>query len=210
MTVAQILSDAKKRAGLTESDSVLLDWCNQEYQNTNLLIARIAPSYFFKTASLSIVAGTHTYDLPTDFLRSLKIEDENDVEVDQVDPLGIGKPEGWYFAGSNIDAGTRTERIRIQPTPAAAKTNTLSYIAEPVDLDLDTNTVPDWPRGTHEQLILGILMRWMETEEEDERYREYKDLRDSKRMQLFDLITDRHAGNEPGIVVTQPEDYEDD
>lgn len=208
MTVSDILTDAKKRAGLSEDDQVLLRWCNQEYDETNLLIAGIAPGFFFTTGSIAIVASTHTYDLPSDFSRSLKIEDETESLVPKVDPLDEEKPDGWYFAGSVITAGVRSERIRVQPTPGSAKTWSLFYIKKPVALDTTTNILPDWPDGTHEILVLGILLRWMETEEEDERYAEYKSLRKEKRQELFDLITDRHEGTEPGVVVKHGEDFD--
>lgn len=206
---ADILADAKKRAGgLTQDDTVLLRWLNLAYAEDNLLIARIAPDYFYTTGSLSIVAGTHTYNLPADFARSLKIEDGQDNPLEKVNPLDEEKPDGWFFAGSVITAGVRYERIRLQPTPDAAQTLTLSYFKLPESITASATSVPDWPDGTHELLVIEVLLRWMEEQEEDERFAQYKKLRNEKRELLYDLITDRHEGTEQGIVLTHAEDMD--
>ena len=208
MTTEDILLDAKKRAGYTEDDTVLLRWMNQEYDQVNALIAKIDPEYFLTTSDLVLEAGTAIYKLPATFSRSLIIEDENEEEVPKVSRLDPEKPEGWFFAGTVIEAEVRYERIRIQDTPAAAKTWTLWYIERPPVLDNDTNTVPYWPPSVHELLVIGVLLRWMESEEEDERYKQYLQQRKELRRELFDLVADRMAGKNETPLITNPEDLE--
>lgn len=211
MTTTEILDDAKKRSGFSEDDIVLLRWANQGYQYRNLRIARAIPSYFLTSDTLSIVAGTDIYNLPATFLRSLRIEDENGDEVDQVDPNDPNEPDGWYFYGSVIESGVRYERIRVQVgggKPTATVTWTVHFVESPGNLDLTTNTVPNWPTGVHELPVLEILCRWMEAKEIPERLQEYRSMRKDMLLEFEDLLGDRSAGRPNGPIILSPEDFD--
>jgi hypothetical protein len=211
MDFPTILEDAKKRSGLSEDDDVLSRWANQGYQKRNRKIAAAIPDFFLTSASISIVSGTAIYNLPADFLRNLKIEDENGNIVDKVDPQDPSKPDGWYFYGQTIAAGVRYERIRVQSAGAAPTANatwTLHYVFQPPDLDTTTNTILYWPDAIHEVLVFEILKRWMEDDEQSDRKAEYKDDLREADAAFTELLNDR--GNQPGStpLVLSPEDFD--
>ena len=210
-SVSSLLSDAVTRAGLSQDQAVLLEWMNQEYRDTNMEIAKSEPDYFLTTTTLQLVSGTTTYNLAADYLRGLVIEDENGVAVPKISRLDPSYPRGWCFFGYTIAGGVRYERIRIQESGGAAVTTsplwTIHYVQNPPDLDAITNTTPAWPLAIHELLTMGLLMRWMEQDEQPDRYVQYKGQRDAKRGHLFDLISDRTAGQNESILVTHPEDF---
>lgn len=208
MDTEQIILDARHRGDLDDSDDFLYLWMNQEYDEINLAISRIEPDYFLTSASLSIVAGTSVYNLPADFLRGLAIDDENGVPVDKVSKADPNGPEGWYYFGQVIETAVRYERIKIQDTPSSAKTWTLSYVYSPPELDADTNTILHWPRGFGELLVLGILLRAMEPEDDPDRYKLYAAKRDAKRAELLEIVAGRSAGLPDQPITTHTEDYE--
>jgi hypothetical protein len=198
----EILEDARKRSGLSEDEAVLLRWENQGYQKRNRKIAQVCPDFFLTSASLAITVGPDIYNLPTDFLRSLRIEDENGNTFDRVNPSDEARPDGWYFYGSVIDAGLRYERIRVQVSggkPATAATWTLHYVQQPQDLAADS--VPNWPTAIHEILVFEILTRWMETDEQSDRVSYYEGKLKDADADFWDIIGDRAGGLPEGIIM---------
>lgn len=207
MDIAEIFTDVKTRGGIDEDDDVLLRWANQVYSRVNRKISETNPTYFYTTDDIDVAVGDSNQLLPATFSKSLKIEDSSGNRVDRVNPLDANKPAGWFFLGQTIVDGVRYERIRAQGVNAA-DTWTIFFVEQPAPLDLEENNILQWPVGFDELMIVELLLIAMETEEEDERYKQYLNRRNELTKDLVDLISSRNIGDNDEVLVTSEEEFD--
>lgn len=135
-----VIAGIKRRGSIPTSQGLLqtsdfLAFINSEIESIVVpLILDHRQEYFVTYTDISVVAGTDTYDIPSDSIalgiREAVYVDVNGKIIDQLEQLSLEKvssdssviAEGYYFLGNSVV---------IYPKPASAKTLRLYYHKDP-------------------------------------------------------------------------------
>jgi hypothetical protein len=180
VTLAVLVADARRYADMTgdefRGDTEIERMVNQKLAEFyDLLVSARGQDYYITSAALSVVSGTASYSLPTDFyqLKTLTLEwsATNQEPVQPVNSVAGRIPllnhnswAQWGPKGYRI-RGTTVEFL---PTPTSAVTCRVQYIPTFTPL---TNVTPgttdvfDCINGWEKLITLGVAMELMEMEE---------------------------------------------
>lgn len=223
MAVTATLLQLRNRARLyadmradTESDafingSELTDLINAEIQAIyDDLVAARGHEYYQSTDAISVVSGTSSYALPSDFYQAQKLvlewsssdhEIVQDFQLDEEPELtvlsvwGRGMPKGARIVGSNI---------QIKPDPTSAVTARLYYVPAFTKLSDDADTF-DGVNGWEEAAVLGAAVRMRMIARRD-----YEDLQKAKEevlVRIRRMAADRAANWPKRVRDVNPHQY---
>lgn len=177
-TLAELRTEARQRADMETDDSFVADteltrMINQSIRELyDLLLESYGHEFYYTTGTLSIVAGTSAYNLPTTFYQLLGADlDLGGGEYMELSPFtfldrnqgvagfGWGYPDGpqYRIMGS---------QIHFRPTPVASATVLLHYIPYPTSLSADGDTF-DGINGWEEYVVVDVAAKMLEKEESD-------------------------------------------
>jgi len=135
----------RKRDISDVSDSVFIEWCNFINDFYYRTVNGIDPGRNLTTDTISVVSGTETYALPSDF-NNMQVVGSGLYDLDgNSDPIessrltltGYGAAvNGYYISGSNVV---------LTPQPSATNTLTIRYIPDLTALTATSNSlqIPD-------------------------------------------------------------------
>lgn len=177
-TLAELRTEARQRADMETDDDFIADteltrMINQSIREVyDLLLESFGQEFYYTTATISVVAGTSAYSLPTAFyqllgvdvslgsneymaLRPFQFHDRNSTEAG----LGWGYPDGvkYRIMGS---------QIHFRPIPTAAETVLVHYVPYPTSLSADGDTF-DGINGWEELVVVDTAAKMLEKEESD-------------------------------------------
>ncbi len=132
------------------SDTMLNRMINQSYKKMVMKIQKKFAGYYLKQSTLSLVAGTYLYDLPTDAVAVDDITNAdgeslyagNKREFAVVD--NSGDPVYYDFFGNHV---------WLNPVPDSTGTLSINYSYMPPDLG-SNNETPDFPIADCSQLVV--------------------------------------------------------
>ena len=130
---------AQQRADMENSQFITNDeWrrmINRGYAELYDLIVTSANSedYFLKSGTISLVSGTSTYDLPTDFYKSRGVDLNTGGSVVPLRRYNFSERNvgGLYSVASDMRYHIQSNSIVFNPKPSSADTVTIYYIASP-------------------------------------------------------------------------------
>lgn len=178
-TLLELRTQARQRADMVNSqfvsDAELTSYINASYTELyDLLIAQYE-DYHATSSNISIVAGTNTYSLPSDFYKLLGV----DLVVDAQGNAVTLKP--FVFAERNAYVFTPTwnmvglaylryhiidDSIRFMPVPTTTQTVKLWYVPALTKLSGDSDTV-DGVSGWEEYIVVDAVIKMLQKEESD-------------------------------------------
>jgi hypothetical protein len=180
VTLASLRNQVRQRANMEASLFVTDTEVNQYINNSlgafnDLLIAADA-SYTRKSYTFTLISGTATYSLPTDFrslcgveyantasptgwldVRSLPFQERNRYTLMPAVVTSYVPPFRYFLNGSSVT---------LAPTPSASGTVQLWYIPAFTTLASDSDTV-DGVNGLEEFVILDAAIKCLQKEESD-------------------------------------------
>lgn len=115
---------------------------------------------FYQTSeTITTTANTYLYDLPADWVNTLRIEDEDGANLkysptrDFVDTAGETAETAGYF-------GFQGNQIWLYPTPSTTgETYTHFYNANPTDMSANADN-PDFPTGFEHLIVLKAALKF--------------------------------------------------
>jgi len=130
---------AQQRADMENGQFITSDeWrrmINRGYAELYDLIVTSANSedYFLKSGTISLVSGTSTYDLPTDFYKSRGVDLTTGGSVVPLRRYNFSERNvgGLYSVASDMRYHIQSNSIVFNPKPSSADTVTIYYIASP-------------------------------------------------------------------------------
>ena len=152
---------AQQRADMENSQFITDDeWrrmLNRSYAELYDLIVTSANSedYFLKSGTISLVSGTSTYDLPTDFYKSRGVDLTTGGSVVPLRRYNFSERNvgGLYSVASDMRYHIQSNSIVFNPKPSSADTVTIYYIASPRKfLEYTTTAIG---RGSTTQWTIG-------------------------------------------------------
>lgn len=167
MSVSQLSvlqQNVKDRVGNPQASTSQLNLAlNRAYQWLyNKLSNLYGADYFVTQSSLAVVSGTQAYDLPADFYKLIRLEDDNKIPVQKLNvreaTLFTGQQNlagvpnvavGYMLYGFN--ASTGRQQLYLAPAPSSNATWTLWYNYVPTQLSAATDT-PLLPE-TYEEVL---------------------------------------------------------
>ena len=165
---------AQQRADMENGQFIINDeWrrmINRGYAELYDLIVTSANSedYFLKSGTISLVSGTSTYDLPTDFYKSRGVDLNTGGSKVPLRRYNFSERNvgGLYSVASDMRYHIQSNSIVFNPEPSGSDTVTVFYIASPSKfLEYTTTAITRgsttmWTIGTHTfqvgDLITGI------------------------------------------------------
>jgi len=162
---------SKQRADMEDEQFITNDeWrrmINRGYAELYDLIVTSANSedYFLKSGTISLVSGTATYDLPTDFYKSRGVDlntggSEVPLRRYNFSERNVG---GLYSTASDMRYHIQSDSIVFNPKPSSSDTVTIYYIPSPRKFFEYTTTAigrgstTQWTVGTHSLLVGDLL-----------------------------------------------------
>ncbi len=170
--VSLIMTRARRWADMESdtdfvSDAELLDYVDAAWTRLYSLYVKAWPERFQTTATITTVAGTSTYALPTDWfgtiavdvltgtqysaLRHLQEEERNDFQT------STGAPVGFRVIGSNV---------QLFPTPGAVYSLRHTYVPTATAITLSSQSI-DGVLGHERMIELDVALRLKAKEESD-------------------------------------------
>lgn len=175
-TLAELRTEARQRADMEQDDDFVTDteltrMVNQSIRELyDLLLESLGHEYFYTSASISIVAGTQAYSLPTAFYQLLGV----DLVISATENMALRpfqfheRNEDMYGMGWGYPDGPRYRimgsQIHFRPAPTASDTVTVHYIPYPTSLSADGDTF-DGINGWEEYVIVDCAAKMIEKEE---------------------------------------------
>jgi hypothetical protein len=154
MTLAQIRQYVRDLIDSKDNDSFITDvmlnrMVNQSYKKLVIKIQKKFAGYYLKQSTITLVANTYLYDLPSDAVAVSDIYNAdgesllagNKREFSVVD--NTGDPVYYDFFGNHI---------WLEPVPDSAGTLSINYSYMPPDI-LSNNDSPDFPISECSQLV---------------------------------------------------------
>ena len=162
---------SQQRADMENSQFITADeWrrmINRSYAELYDLIVTSANSedYFLKSGTISLVSGTSTYDLPTDFYKSRGVDlntsgSEVPLRRYNFSERNVG---GLYSTASDMRYHIQGNSIVFNPDPSSSDTVTIYYIASPrkfleyTTTAIGRGTTTTWTVGTHSYQVGDLL-----------------------------------------------------
>lgn len=133
------------------TDTRLNRFLNKAIRNLAKKVREFHPEYYETSGSISAVADTYLYDLPSTWIATQRIENEDGDPVTYsptnvfADPANQTRDPADYF-------GIYGPQIWLYPTPSADHTYTHFYTTMPTDMSADSGT-PDFPPGFDEVIV---------------------------------------------------------
>jgi hypothetical protein len=134
--------------------------------NTEYLRLAAEEGLIEKTATLTVVAGNNSVDLPDDWQRTLQIVEDGKplrpvTALEYADINTTGGPRRVYFPQS-------PERILVTPAPTTSEAQgiTIIYVARPTALSGDADIPSALPLEYHDILVELVLIRAFLAEEQ--------------------------------------------
>ena len=162
---------SKQRADMEDEQFITNDeWrrmLNRGYAELYDLIVTSANSedYFLKSGTVSLVSGTSTYNLPTDFYKSRGVDLNTGGSVVPLRRYNFSERNvgGLYSVASDMRYHIQSNSIVFNPKPSSSDTVTIYYIPSPRKfLEFKTTaigrgTTTQWTIGTHTYQVDDLL-----------------------------------------------------
>jgi hypothetical protein len=182
-------------------------WINEGNQKLHgMLVEAMGEEYVSSSTSLTTVAGTATYALPSGFFKLYGVDltyhgdthallpyMRSERAAYQQEELVLRGPPRYSLVGSNL---------KLQPTPQSVMTGTIYYAPEATVLSSGTDAV-NYPNGWEKYVVLyaaiqallkeessvtGLRQELAEVEKEIERAKEARDYANPKTLVDMDLV----------------------
>jgi len=171
VSLSEIRLLAQQRADMENSQFITADeWrrmINRSYAELYDLIVTSANSedYFLKSSTISLVSGTATYDLPTDFYKSRGVDLNTSGSKVPLRRYNFSERNagGLLSTAADMRYHIQANSIVFNPAPSSNDTVTMFYIASPRKFQEYTTTAigrgtsTTWTIGTH-SLQIGDLL----------------------------------------------------
>lgn len=198
-TLSQLIAEVRNRGEfLIEyfSDEELAGYINESIAELYDLIVSVCQDYYLSSASISVVAGTQAYSLPSDFYKLLGLDYVRSnservtlrrymwAERNDRAAMSLSAPEGTRYRvmGSSL---------YLEPSPSWAGTLTLWYIPAPARLTIGTDTF-DGISGWQEYVVLDACIKCAAKEESDTQV--YMQQKSVLTQRVITMASDRDAG----------------
>jgi len=172
-----------------------------------------------KTASISVVAGTQEYNLPSDFGRvygrphrdtdylELDPTDYKNHDFDTDNGAALSIPCLFYIRDYyKVETTASYAKIGLRPIPDTSFTLSVDYIPQMVDMAVDAD-VPLVPELFHELIVLGAGLVCLEdVTNDDSRYRNYLNRYKDMYKQFEQYMVDQIRGIQPQFLDTMEPD----
>ena len=166
---------AKRRADMENSSFVSdSEWltminasCGEFY---DLLISNFEQDYVLSTQSVSVVAGTDTYALASDFYKLLGVDvlyGSDYYPVKRFQFRHRHKPSSSASSGRNLQYRLRGSTIWFAPVPATTETIRIYYVPLFTALSVDADTFEFHGAGWEEYVIVDAAIKALRKEESD-------------------------------------------
>lgn len=169
-TIAQIKTRCKRRANMENSnfvsDAELFDLINEAYAELYDVLVAAYEHYFVSLTTVTLTAGTTTYNLPADFYKVLAVDFQTGGSWQPVLPLSLSERGDSQAAA--IPAGS----VRVR------------YIPAPTVFTTDVQTI-DGISGWESLLITDVAIMMLEKEESDTTALERRRQREMARVSLM-------------------------
>lgn len=177
-TLAILRESAKDRADMVNSklvsDPRWLSYINSSKDELyDLLISAYGEDYYTKSDTISLVSGTHSYSLPSDFYKLAGV----DLKVDSSRYVSLKKYEfahrnrydnnaSYYVSGINVRYRYHllSDEIYFEPIPESTETIRLWYVPIATNLAADSDTIKGF-NGWEEYIIVSAAIKALRKEE---------------------------------------------
>ena len=136
---------------------------NNAYREVQKQLIQAGEMYYLKTAETMTVVDQADYVLPTDFLKTHRVElvlsgTGVNEQRGQINPITLNEQNlVWAQSGTPGFFTMKKDRIQLFPTPAQAQTLRLFYSYRITEMSADAD-IPDVPEDYHEYIaVLATL-----------------------------------------------------
>lgn len=177
LTLAQLRTQVRQRADMVNSqfisDSELTSFVNTSIAELyDLLVQKFGNTYFLSTANISLVSGTDTYNLPTDFYKLIGVDLVlSNGEASTMKRFEFNERNQYTTALYRGNFGVAYLRyhvqgntIRFMPIPDSSDTVKVWYAPLPVYLVADGDVFNGYS-GWEEYPIVDAAIKCLEKEE---------------------------------------------
>lgn len=220
MTLAELTTDFKNMIGPAGKGSEVSDtgigiWLQEAYEDVVDEINRVAPTYFTKVVTTSLIINQKEYALPTDFVKMTQVEIDylTDGNWVKAAPLpNIGQMPTYSRTDSGYSTATpvyylQGSKIGLQPIPAQSGDNNMKIIYSYLIPELSGSTQPSIPRGLQRKLKYLAYANYLDQNDEHvaaERMRVRFEVSIQKFMDNF--IINSEDGSQ-SVLVTHGSDF---
>jgi hypothetical protein len=188
-TLADLRADIEARADLGELTAdtfIKLDtmnrWIAQSARRlASLMINALGEDYFVATQSISVVAGTAEYDLPSDYYQTRYVRARVGsgvcrIEKSTIDDLGMDSDANQGWQSRRPSYRVMQGQMVFSPTPTEAATVTHVYVPTLIALDDSGDPVEDLTEeddaidghnGWEEWIVLDCCIKAANAQEQD-------------------------------------------
>lgn len=204
VTLSQLRTQTRQRADMENtqfvSDSELNDYLNASAAELNDLLIGTYEDYRLSTYSISVVAGTASYNLPSDFykLRGVDLVLDNVGNAVTLKPFNFGERNAYMFTPTWNVVGLaylryhiKDDQIMFVPVPNNASTVKLWYIPCITRMSSDSDTL-DGVNGYEEYVIIDAAIKMKIKEESD--ISELLAQKQAMKMRIEAMAAGRDAG----------------
>lgn len=218
ITLANLKTQTRQRADIENSnfitDAELLTYINKSIAELHdVLTQKFGNDYFASSTTVSLVAGTDSYNLPSDFFKLLGV----DLQLTTSDYVTLKKFEfnernriqnsllRGVYGSSYFRYRLRGSQIWISPVPTGSESLRVWYVPLPTQLASDSDTL-DGVNGWEEYVIIDSAIKCLEKEESDTQGLQIRKEQMKKRIE--EAAGNRDAAFPARIVDSQRIDYE--
>ena len=156
MEIGQFITDDEWRRMLNRSYAELYDL---------IVTSANSEDYFLNSSTITLVSGTQSYNLPTDFYKSRGVDlnigsDKIPLRRYNFSERNIG---GLYSSAADMRYHIQGDKIILNPAPSTSNTITMFYIPTPrkffeyTTTAIGRGTTTQWTVGTHSFLVDDLL-----------------------------------------------------
>ncbi len=217
VTLATLRTRAQRRADRENSSFVATaewtDLINEAGAELHDLVVLSFEDYLLTTESISIVAGTQSYALPSAFYKERGVDYTSGGSTYTVRPFLFR--ERNYYGGlgglvtddiANLRYQILGSNIRFVPSPSSSGTVTLWYIPQYTLLSADADTLSTaYANGWEAFIVLGAAIKALKKEEADTSSLEME--RQDLRSRIEAALKGRASGEPLRIVDVQQSDF---
>jgi hypothetical protein len=179
VTLTTLLARTRERADMVGSSFVadaatgLYAWINEANQKLHgMLVEALGEEYISSSASITIVAGTSSYALPSGFFKLYGIDWTAGSYVHSMKPYERGERATYRNSGVGANNVPRYSlvgsNLRLYPAPQTVVPVTMLYAPEATVLTTGTDTV-NYPNGWERFIVLDAAIQCLAKEESDVR-----------------------------------------
>ncbi len=179
VTLLSLRTQAKQRADMVNSsfvsDSEWNSYINASATELYDILVSAYADYYVSTGSLSILNGTDTYSLPTDFYKLLGVDLVIDANGNAVTlkPYNLQQRNAFLFTPTWNTVGLAYLRYHMQgqsikfvPMPTTAQTVRILYVPALATLSGDSDTL-DGVDGWEEFIVIDSAIKAKQKQEDD-------------------------------------------